>query len=80
MAKKCLHGICHATQSRHVQDGVVLPGFEANEHCRKCELLSLIGHLSPAAAVVAPGRTFLCHLIELSSTVCHLDHHIHVHA
>ena len=42
----------------HVQDGVVLSGFEANEHwywrtsCRKCELLSLIVHLSPAAAVV----------------------------
>ena len=29
--KNCLHGMCHATQSRHVQDGVVLPGFEVNE-------------------------------------------------
>ena len=85
-AKKCLHGIYHATQSRHVQDGVVLPGFEANEcryrrtSCRKRELLSPIGHLNSAAAVAAPGRTFLCHLIELSSMVCHFDHHMYLHS
>ena len=48
--------------------------------CKKRELLSLIGHLSHAAAVVVPGRTFLRHLIELSSTVCHLEHHIHLRA
>ena len=27
-----LHGICHATQFWHVQNGIMLPGFEANEH------------------------------------------------
>ena len=48
--------------------------------CKKREFLSLIGHLSHAAAVVAPGRTFLRHLIELPSTVHHLDHHIHLRA
>ena len=57
--------------------------FEANEYwywqnsCRKHELLSLIGDLNPAVPVVAPGRTFLYHLIELSSTVCHMDHYIY---
>lgn len=48
--------------------------------CKKRDHLSLIGHLSHAAAVVAPGRTFLWHLIELSSAVRHLDHHIHLRA
>ena len=31
IGKKCLHGMCHGTQSRHVQDCVVLSRFEANE-------------------------------------------------
>ena len=39
-------------------------------------LCCLIGHLNHAAAVVVPGRTFFHHLIELSCTVRHIDHHI----
>ena len=35
--------------------------------CRKRELLSLITHLNRAAAVVAPERTLLCHLIQRHS-------------
>ena len=63
--KKCYHGICHAIQSRHVQDGVVLPEFEANEHwywqtsCRKHELLSLIGDLNHEAAVSDTWKNIL---------------------
>lgn len=48
--------------------------------CKNYKLLSLIRHLNHARAVVVPGITFLPHLIELSSTVPHLDHHIHLHA
>ena len=44
----------------------------------KRELLSLIGKLSFAAKVVPAGRLFLLHLIELSTTVRKLQHHIHL--
>ena len=54
------------------------PVSENITSCRRRELLSLIGNLNHAAAVVAPGRTFWQHLIELSSTMRHLDHHIHL--
>ena len=63
--KKCLHRICHAIQSQHVQDGVVLPEFEANEHWywhtshRKHELLSLIGDLNHKAAVSDTWKNIL---------------------
>ena len=41
---------------------------------RKRELLSLIGQLAHACKVVAPGRTFLRRLIDLSCKPKHLDH------
>ena len=44
--------------------------------CTKRQLLSLIGSLSHASKVVHPGRTFLRRLIDLSSTVSELHHHI----
>ncbi len=46
----------------------------------KRDLLSLIGLLNHAAAVVRPGRTFLRSLIDASTTVKHLDHHITLRA
>ena len=46
--------------------------------CTKRELLSLIGKLSFAAKVVKPGRLFLRRLIDLSTTVSRLSHHIHL--
>ena len=44
--------------------------------CTKRELLSLVGKLHHASAVVKPGRTFLRRLIDLSTTVTKLHHHI----
>ena len=44
--------------------------------CTKVELLSLIGSLSFACKVVKPGRIFLRQLINLSTTVSKLHHHI----
>ena len=46
--------------------------------CRKQELLSLIGKLSFAAKVVKPGRMFLRRLIQLSTTVSNINHHIYL--
>ena len=42
----------------------------------KKELLSLIGKLSFAAKVILSGHTFVWCLIDLSTTVGKLDHHI----
>ena len=44
--------------------------------CTKRQLLSLIGSLSFACKVVKPGRIFLRRLIDLSTTVMNLNHHI----
>ena len=44
--------------------------------CTKRELLSLIGKLSSASKVIPSGRLFLHHLIDLSTTVEKLSHHI----
>ena len=44
----------------------------------KRELLSLIGKLFFVSKVVQPGRIFLCRLINLSTTVRELHHHISV--
>jgi len=44
--------------------------------CLKSELLSLIGSLSFACKVIKPGRIFLRRLIDLSTTVSKLHHHI----
>ena len=46
----------------------------------KRDLLSLIGLLNHAATVVRPGRTFLRSLIEASTLVKHLEHHITLRA
>jgi len=46
----------------------------------KRDLLSLIGLLNHAATVVRPGRTFLRSLINTSTTVASLDHHVTLRA
>ena len=46
--------------------------------CTKRELLSLIGVLSFACKVVKPGRMFLIRLMDLSTTVHSLNHHIYL--
>uniref|UniRef100_A0A7M5X226 Reverse transcriptase domain-containing protein n=1 Tax=Clytia hemisphaerica TaxID=252671 RepID=A0A7M5X226_9CNID len=44
--------------------------------CTKLDLLSLIGSLSFACKVIKPGRIFLRRLINLSTSVAKLHHHI----
>lgn len=44
--------------------------------CTNKQLLSLIGKLAFACKVIPPGRIFLCCLIDLSTTVSELHHHI----
>ena len=46
--------------------------------CKKRDLLSLIGLLHHATAVVRPGRAFVRSLIDAASTVQQLDHWVHL--
>lgn len=52
--------------------------FVGRQHCTKRELLQLLGHLNFASRVILPGRSFVSHLIQLSTTVKELHHHIHL--
>ena len=53
-----------------------LPSWINKKTCTKQKLLSLIGILSFVCKVVRPGRIFLRRLINLSTTVRELHHHI----
>ena len=57
---------------------LLLQSWNSRKKCTKRELLSLIGSLSFAAKVVKPGRLFLRRLIDLSTTVKKLSHHIYL--
>lgn len=57
----------------------LLQEWHQKKKCTKRELLSLIGKLSFAAKIIPPGRTFLRHLIDLSTTVAKPSHHISLH-
>ena len=54
----------------------LLPWWCNRRTCTKQQLLSLIGKLSFACKVVRPGRIFLRRMIDLSTTVSKLHHHI----
>ena len=54
----------------------MLPFWHSRRKCTKKELLSLIGKLSFICKVVRPGRIFLRRLIDISTTVNKLHHHI----
>ena len=54
----------------------LLGEWKNKKKCTKQELLSLIGLLSFASKVVKPGRIFLRRLIDLSTCVSKLHHHI----
>ena len=54
----------------------LLKEWRGKQKCTKRELLSLIGSLSFAAKVVKSGRLFLRRLIDLSTSVNKLHHHI----
>ena len=53
-------------------------GWVNRRKCTKRQLLSLIGSLSFACKVIRPGRIFLRRLIDLSTTVSKLHHHIDI--
>jgi len=55
-----------------------IESFLARKKCSKRELLSLIGSLSFACKVVAPGRIFLHRLITLSCTVRKLHYKVYI--
>lgn len=50
--------------------------YSIRKSCTKRELLSLLGHLNFACRVILPGRSFISHLIKLSTTVQKLHHHV----
>ena len=54
----------------------LLQTWVAKKSCTKRELLSLIGNLQHASAVVKPGRVFLRRMIDLSKRQIHLDAHM----
>ena len=54
----------------------LLQSWVGRKKCTKRELLSLIGSLSFASKVVKPGRIFLRRLIDLSTRVTRLHHHL----
>ena len=58
----------------------ILLNWSTKEKCTKRELLSLIGSLSFACKVVKPGRIFLRRLIDLSTSVSRLNHHIRINS
>ena len=57
-----------------------LHSWVSRKKCTKRELLSLIGVLSFCCKVVKPGRIFLRRLIDLSTTVTSLNHHLSLNA
>ena len=54
--------------------------FTHRKSCTKRELLSILGHLNFACKVVHPGRSFISHIIALSTTVKQLHYYIKLNA
>ena len=54
--------------------------WHSRQSATKQELQSLIGHLSLAATVVLPGRTFLRRMIDLMKVARHPRHHVRLTA
>ena len=63
-------------QDKLVRLQALIRSWRTKKSCTKRELLSLIGHLQHACRVVPPGRSFLRRMIELSTKVKELHHHI----
>ena len=57
---------------------MLLPKWRGRKTATKQELLSLIGKLQHISLVVRPGRLFLRRLIDLSTTVKKLRHHVNL--
>ena len=56
----------------------IIEAFSLKKTCTKRELLSLLGHLNFASRVIHPGRSFVSHLIKLSTTVSKLSHYVSI--
>ena len=54
----------------------LLRAWQGRRRCKKRELLSLIGHLQHASKVIPAGRSFLRRMIDTSTLVKKLHHHI----
>ena len=64
------------TQERKAEIVQALLKLQGKHTCTKKLLLSVIGQLAFACKVVPPGRIFLRHLIDLSTTVGPIHHHV----
>ena len=58
----------------------ILLSFLDKKSCTKRELLSLLGHLNFASRVIRLGRSFVSHLIHLSTKAKELHHYIKLDA
>ena len=58
----------------------IIAAWRDKKSCTKRDLLSLIGHLQHACKVVRYGHTFLRRMINLSTGVKELHHHIRLNA
>ncbi|XP_033745599.1 uncharacterized protein LOC117331113 [Pecten maximus] len=71
---KCMESRLPADKVARISS--VLESFACRKSCTKRELLSLLGHMNFATRCVKPGRSFVSHLISLSTTVHELHYHV----
>ena len=65
-------------QEKYIDIMGLLTQWGTRKTCTKRELLSLIGKLGSICKVVRPGRMFSRRLIDLSTTVAKMHHHINL--
>jgi hypothetical protein len=70
--------IMQIPQEKYVDLMSLLRKWPKRKTCTKRELLSLIGKLGSVCKIVRPGRTFSRRLIDLSTTVNKIHHHINL--
>ncbi|XP_021349686.1 uncharacterized protein LOC110447998 [Mizuhopecten yessoensis] len=58
------------------RDTEMLQSFQSRQSCTKRELLQLLGHLNFANKVIIPGKSFISHIIKLSTTIKLLHYHV----
>ena len=73
-------GFLELPQRKVDQLHCLLREWEGKRAPIKRDLLSLLSHLSHAASVIRPGRTFVRHLIDAASQTRALHHHVRLNA
>jgi hypothetical protein len=63
-------------QAKVIRIANILQQFANRKTCTKKDLLSLLGHMNFASRVIRPGRSFVSHLIALSTTVSENHHYV----